>query len=122
MDEPFLIISRTADDDVETRVNLVFEDPFAFGMALVDAARVIAKAFGDSEGGIEQGYLDRLKDGFDAEWSKPTTVVNLTEKPLARDAALKRHLGLAAEAIDRAGDIDEARAQIDAMYEILRDA
>ena len=81
MAEPFLIMSRTPESDVETRVNLVFDDPFTFGMAFVDAARVIARSFSDQDGGIEQAYLDRIKQGFDAEWSRPATDVELTQKP-----------------------------------------
>lgn len=79
-DSTFLTLRSTPDNNVETRVNLVFDDPFMFGMALVDAARVIAQAFANNEGGLPDAYLDRIKEGIDAEWDRPTT--NVTMKPL----------------------------------------
>lgn len=81
--KPFLTIGRTPESDVETRVDLVFDDPFTFGMAFVDAARVIAHAFAAQEGGLQQHYLERIKAGFDAEWEKPTT--DITMKPVKVD-------------------------------------
>lgn len=76
MSKPFLIISQTKKSDVITHIDLIYDDPFTFGMIFVDAARTIAKAFSDSEGGIEQAYLDRIKRGFDAEWAKHTTDID----------------------------------------------
>ena len=80
---PFLTISRTPDDHMETLVDLVFDDPFTFGMAFVDAARVIAQAYADQEGGMQQHYLERIKEGFDLEWGEPTT--DVTMKPVKVD-------------------------------------
>ncbi len=82
MSEPFLTIRRTDQSDVETQVKLVFDDPFAFGMVLVDAARTIASAFARNEGASSsEQYLKRIHEGFDAEMKKMTTDIKLTTRP-----------------------------------------
>ncbi len=40
MSEPFLTARRADRDTVKTEVKLVFDDPFAFGMVLVDMASI----------------------------------------------------------------------------------
>ncbi len=78
--DPFLTISKTPDDNVETKVDLVFDDPFAFGMAFVDAARVIALAYAKHEQATSSvDYLNRIRQGFDAEFDKMTTDVTMNE-------------------------------------------
>ena len=82
MYDPFLTIRRTDESDVETQVKLVFEDPFAYGMVLVDAARTIASAFAREEGATNaEPYLKRIREGFDAEWKKATTNIKLRASP-----------------------------------------
>lgn len=71
---PFLTMERTSEDKVETRVQLVFEDPFAFGMAFVDASRIIAQSFMKDEGATSPvDYLKRIREGFEAEFDHMTT-------------------------------------------------
>ena len=82
MSEPFVIIRRTDEHTIETDVRLVFDDPFTFGMVLVDAARTIAEVFARDEGASEsEAYLKRIRDGFDAEWNKVTTDIKLATRP-----------------------------------------
>jgi len=50
----------------------VWEDPAAWGIMLVDLARHIANAYAESEGMRQPDVLERIKEGFDAEWSAPT--------------------------------------------------
>lgn len=81
MGEPFVIIRRAPGDTVETEVKLVFDDPFAFGMVLVDAARTIASAFARDEGAsTSEQYLKRIHDGIEAEFTKMTTDIKLTTR------------------------------------------
>ncbi len=82
MSEPFLTIRRTDESDVETKVRLVFDDPSAYGIVLVDAARTIASAFARDEGATNaEPYLKRIREGFEAEWKKPTTPIKLRSGP-----------------------------------------
>jgi hypothetical protein len=49
-----------------------WDDPAAWGLLLVDLARHIANAYGQS-GQMDSGdALNRIRQGFDAEWSSPT--------------------------------------------------
>ena len=50
----------------------LWNDPAKWGIMLVDLARHIANIFEQSEGKDFQVALDRLKAGFDAEWSHQT--------------------------------------------------
>ena len=50
----------------------VWEDPAAWGIMLVDLARHIANAYAGAEGMRQSDALERIKEGFDAEWSAPT--------------------------------------------------
>ena len=53
-----------------------WEDPAAWGLLLVDLARHVANAYGQS-GVMDSGdALDRIRQGFDAEWSSPTDVAS----------------------------------------------
>jgi hypothetical protein len=49
-----------------------WDDPAAWGLLLVDLARHIAIAHERSGIADAQSVLNRLKEGFDAEWSDPT--------------------------------------------------
>lgn len=50
----------------------LWDDPANWGIMLVDLAKHIANAYGEtSEIGLAQA-LARLKEGFDAEWGTPT--------------------------------------------------
>ncbi len=47
----------------------VWENPAAWGIMLVDLARHISKSY---EGENSDHVLQRIKQGFDAEWNEPT--------------------------------------------------
>lgn len=48
-----------------------WDDPFLWGMMLVDLAGHVANAY-EQMGWNRSEALERLKDGFDAEWTAPT--------------------------------------------------
>jgi hypothetical protein len=50
-----------------------WDDPFAWGMMLVDLANHVANAY-QQMGRDRSEALARLKEGFDAEWAAPTDV------------------------------------------------
>lgn len=50
----------------------VWEDPAAWGIALVDLARHIARAYEQSDGPSTEDALTRIRAGFDAEWESST--------------------------------------------------
>jgi hypothetical protein len=49
-----------------------WEDPAAWGIALVDLARHISRAYEQMGKGEATAMLDRIREGFDAEWSQAT--------------------------------------------------
>ena len=53
-------------------IRTAWDDPFGWGICLVDLARHVAKAYALERGMDEAGVLDRIKQGFDAEWESPT--------------------------------------------------
>jgi hypothetical protein len=55
----------------------VWKDPAAWGLLLADLTRHIAQAIEEHEGKELRTVIDRIKEGFDAEMSTPTT-----DKPL----------------------------------------
>jgi hypothetical protein len=59
-----------------------WRDPAAWGLALVDLARHIARAYEAGGGPPEADALARLREGFDAEWNVPTD--NLAGGPLPK--------------------------------------
>lgn len=50
----------------------LWEDPASWGIMLVDLARHVARAYEQSRGTSRASTLQRLKEGFDAEWASPT--------------------------------------------------
>ncbi len=50
----------------------VWVDPAAWGMMLVDLAKHVANAYAEDEGLDAAAVLERIKEGFDAEWGHPT--------------------------------------------------
>ena len=50
----------------------IWSDPGAWGILLVDLARHLARAYAHSNGPEYSDALDRIKAGFDAEWSRST--------------------------------------------------
>jgi hypothetical protein len=50
----------------------LWDDPGAWGLMLVDLARHVANAYEQSGRMDSATALDRLKQGFDAEWNWPT--------------------------------------------------
>ncbi len=52
----------------------LWDDPASWGIMLVDLAKHIAIAYNQSEGMSQQDVLNRIKEGFDAEWGDPTDV------------------------------------------------
>jgi hypothetical protein len=51
---------------------MAWEDPFAWGICLVDLARHLANAYEQELGRDRAQVLRRIKEGFDAEWATPT--------------------------------------------------
>jgi hypothetical protein len=54
-------------------LNMVWDDPAAWGIMLVDFARHVANFFHQEKGFSVDAVMERLKEGFDAEWSHHTT-------------------------------------------------
>ena len=51
----------------------LWEDPASWGIMLVDLARHVANAYVATTDGLDRdGVLERIKAGFDAEWSQAT--------------------------------------------------
>ena len=50
----------------------VWEDPAAWGLLLVDLAKHAANTYDQSKGRDIRQTLNRIKDGFDAEWKHAT--------------------------------------------------
>jgi hypothetical protein len=50
----------------------LWDDPGAWGVALVDLARHVADSYARTQGMAEHVALRRIRQLFDAEWSKPT--------------------------------------------------
>ena len=50
----------------------LWEDPLAWGIVLVDLARHVANALEKLKGKSKREVLERIREGFDAEWSNPT--------------------------------------------------
>jgi hypothetical protein len=53
----------------------LWDDPAAWGLMLVDLARHVANAYMQLQGFDRQETLERIKIGFDMEWSSPTDEV-----------------------------------------------
>ena len=49
-----------------------WEDPAIWGIALVDLARHISRAYEQMGKGEAAAMLDRIREGFDAEWNHAT--------------------------------------------------
>ncbi len=52
-------------------LNTVWNDPAYWGLLLVDIARHAAQAY-ERQGQDPSDTLDRIREGFDAEWEFPT--------------------------------------------------
>lgn len=52
----------------------VWDDPAAWGLCLVDLARHISRAYEKRGHMSAADALERLRQGFDAEWDSPTDV------------------------------------------------
>ena len=77
----FLQASHTEDDKCRIETQLEFTDAFAFGMLFVDAARILARAYADADGATSiQPYIDRIKEGWEAEWEHLTTDVEFRKE------------------------------------------
>ena len=50
----------------------VWDDPAAWGLLLVDLARQVAYGYAQQRGRDPNEVLERIKAGFDAEWTSPT--------------------------------------------------
>ena len=50
----------------------VWDDPAAWGIMLVDLAKLVAAAYMKSQGRDPQEVLLRIREGFDAEWGTAT--------------------------------------------------
>ena len=49
----------------------LWNDPAAWGLMLADLARHVAKAYA-AQGHSSSEVLERIRQGFDAEWASPT--------------------------------------------------
>ena len=49
----------------------LWEDPFVWGMLLVDLAGHLANAFAQERGLPKARVLRRIKEGFDSSWERP---------------------------------------------------
>jgi len=49
-----------------------FEDPGVWGIALVDLARHLARAYAQGAGRDPAAVMHAIRDAFDAEWERPT--------------------------------------------------
>jgi hypothetical protein len=49
-----------------------WDDPAAWGLMLVDLAKHVANAYGEGQAMGADEVLQRIKQGFDAEWDRPT--------------------------------------------------
>jgi hypothetical protein len=65
------IWSSGGDQYVTLRVG-VWADPAAWGLLLVDLAKHIANAYAQDQGLQPASVLNRIREGFEAEWSSPT--------------------------------------------------
>lgn len=52
----------------------LWRDPANWGIMIVDLARHVASAYSDSGVCDRATALDRLREGFDAEWNSPTDI------------------------------------------------
>ena len=59
----------------------VWSDPTAWGVMLVDFAKHVAAAYERDQGMNSREVLDRIRAGFDAEWSSPTDAPAAGEEP-----------------------------------------
>jgi hypothetical protein len=50
----------------------IWDDPAAWGIMLVDLAKHVANAYAQTTGAMESETLQRIKEGFDAEWNTAT--------------------------------------------------
>ncbi|HVY39372.1 MAG TPA: DUF5076 domain-containing protein [Polyangia bacterium] len=51
----------------------LWSDPAAWGVFLVDLATHVANAYQEQEGYDRKAALERIRQGFDAEWGDPTS-------------------------------------------------
>lgn len=81
LDNLFVMIYQLPDKNWKTLCKPNFDDPFGGGILIVDAMRVLAMAYCSQEGATSsQEYLNRIKQGFDAEWKKHTTDIDFKGK------------------------------------------
>lgn len=50
----------------------VWDDPFVWGVVIVDLMRHIAMSYGKEVNAEHPNVLSRIRKGFDAEWENPT--------------------------------------------------
>jgi len=72
------IVTIDEDENPATMIHGLPTDPFIIGLVLVDVARTYARAFQEDSGTTtDEEYLQRIKEGFDAEWANPTSELSL---------------------------------------------
>jgi len=52
----------------------IWDDPFVWGMFLVDLANHAANIYQQEDGRKREEVLQRIKEGFEDEWSNPTDI------------------------------------------------
>lgn len=65
---------------VQVWASPVWEDPFAWGIVFSDAMRILADTYAKEEGATDsQPYLERIKQGLDAELENYTSPITSIE-------------------------------------------
>ena len=54
----------------------LWDDPAGWGLMLVDLARHVASAYAQLRGADRIATLERIKAGWDAQWSYPTDIAH----------------------------------------------
>lgn len=81
MNEPFLTFTELPDGKCQVRCQLVYDDPFTYGMVIVDAMRTIALAYAEMDDASQHGpYLERIKLGLDAEFDSLTADIDFRKE------------------------------------------
>lgn len=72
-----------AHKDQHVSLNIVWDDPAAWGIMLVDLARHAARYYNQQQGHPIEKIMARIKEGIDAEWDTPTTDITgaVMDKP-----------------------------------------
>ena len=62
-------------EKLHVMINPAWEDPGTWGIALIDIARHVARAYADKDGVEEETVLERVKELIEAEFESQTATV-----------------------------------------------